>query len=281
MPGAAVGAAAFTGVFATALAFFAMVWAQRVVSPARAALVLLLEPVFAALLAWLRGDGLSSSALGGGALILGAVVVAEVVPSWWAARVGGREGRGPSRTAGHTERDPGPTRPTRPTGGTRSMARVAETIEQSGRRIGGHAWIEMRLFEVLGRWSATVGAPRARVTLAAASGHRAAHAATWVGLLPRVPHLPPSGLVAPGDGATALVAALDALEDAPTGARLAAVVDRALPHVIDRYQAHLDVTTPVSDAPAERALRLAIAEARVDRDALATVLRDTGQGQAG
>lgn len=80
MPWAAVGAAAFTGVFATALAFFAMVWAQRVVSPSRAALILLLEPVFAALLAWATGDGVTGSALAGGVLILTAVVVAEVLP---------------------------------------------------------------------------------------------------------------------------------------------------------------------------------------------------------
>jgi len=86
MSGAAVGAAAFTGVFATALAFFAMVWAQRVVSPSRAALILLLEPVFAALLAWATGDGLSSGALAGGTLILAAVVVAEVMPPWLASR---------------------------------------------------------------------------------------------------------------------------------------------------------------------------------------------------
>ena len=57
MPAGAVAAAAFTGVFATALAFWAMVWAQRVVSPSRAA------------------------------LILAAVVVAEVVPAY----LGGRE----------------------------------------------------------------------------------------------------------------------------------------------------------------------------------------------
>ena len=86
MPWAAVGAAAFTGVFATALAFFAMVWAQRVVSPSRAALILLLEPVFAALLAWATGDGLSGGALVGGTLILAAVVVAEVVPPWLESR---------------------------------------------------------------------------------------------------------------------------------------------------------------------------------------------------
>jgi drug/metabolite transporter (DMT)-like permease len=81
----------FTGVFATALAFFAMVWAQRVVSPSRAALILLLEPVFAALLAWVTGDGLTGSALAGGVLILVAVAVAEVVPPALAARAGRRD----------------------------------------------------------------------------------------------------------------------------------------------------------------------------------------------
>ena len=91
MPWAAVGAAAFTGVFATALAFFAMVWAQRVVSPSRAALILLLEPVFAALLAAATGDSLSGGALAGGTLILAAVVVAEVVPPWLGSRSPARE----------------------------------------------------------------------------------------------------------------------------------------------------------------------------------------------
>ena len=98
MPWAAVGAAAFTGVFATALAFFAMVWAQRVVSPSRAALILLLEPVFAALLASATGDGLSGAALAGGALILAAVVVAEVVPPWL-ARARRRPSGGDARRA--------------------------------------------------------------------------------------------------------------------------------------------------------------------------------------
>lgn len=81
MPASALAAAAFTGVFATAVAFLAMVAAQQVVSPARAALVLLLEPVFAALLGWVVGDGLTATAVAGGALVVAAVVVAEVVPA--------------------------------------------------------------------------------------------------------------------------------------------------------------------------------------------------------
>jgi drug/metabolite transporter (DMT)-like permease len=88
MPASAWAAAAFTGLFATALAFFAMAWAQRVVSPTRAALILLLEPVFAALLGWATGDEMTTATLAGGALILVAVAVAEVLPPALARREG-------------------------------------------------------------------------------------------------------------------------------------------------------------------------------------------------
>ncbi len=86
LPAGALAAAAFTGVFATALAFAAMVWAQRVVSPSRAALILLLEPVFAAVLSALSGDPLSATTVAGGALILVAVVGAEILPPVLASR---------------------------------------------------------------------------------------------------------------------------------------------------------------------------------------------------
>jgi drug/metabolite transporter (DMT)-like permease len=90
LPRAALAAAAFTGVFATAIAFFAMVWAQRVVSPSRAALILLLEPVFAAVLGWSTGDPVTVATVTGGALILVAVAVSEVLP----AALAGRTARG-------------------------------------------------------------------------------------------------------------------------------------------------------------------------------------------
>jgi hypothetical protein len=155
------------------------------------------------------------------------------------------------------------------------MATTAETIEETGRRIGGHAWVEMRLFETLGRWSGVVDEPRARVLLAAASRHHAWHAELWMGLLPGLPHLPAADLVAPGDGAAAMVAALEDLDDAPTDQRVAALVQVALPQVIDRYAAHLEVAVPVADAPTERALRLALADLRADRDALAGLATST------
>ena len=84
--GGALAAAAFTGVFATAVAFLAMVWAQRVVSPSRAAIILLLEPVFAALLSALVDEPLTAATVAGGALILIAVLLAEVVSPLLAGR---------------------------------------------------------------------------------------------------------------------------------------------------------------------------------------------------
>jgi drug/metabolite transporter (DMT)-like permease len=79
LDGGALAAAAFTGVFATAVAFLAMVWAQRVVSPSRAAIILLLEPVFAALLSAVVDEPLTAAVVAGGGLILIAVLLAEVV----------------------------------------------------------------------------------------------------------------------------------------------------------------------------------------------------------
>ncbi|HEY8527029.1 MAG TPA: DMT family transporter [Acidimicrobiales bacterium] len=97
LPRSALGAAAFTGVLATALTFAGMVFAQRTVSPTRAALILLLEPVFALLMAWVAGDPPTAATLTGGGLILLAVVVAEVLPT---AAGGGHAGGAAAPAAG-------------------------------------------------------------------------------------------------------------------------------------------------------------------------------------
>lgn len=73
------GAAVFCGVGATAVAFWCMSWAQRVVPETQAAIILLLEPVSAGLLGELRGDHLGWRGGAGAGLILAAVVLAELV----------------------------------------------------------------------------------------------------------------------------------------------------------------------------------------------------------
>jgi hypothetical protein len=159
------------------------------------------------------------------------------------------------------------------------MADVAETIEESGRRIGSHAWVEARLFEVVGRWSGTVPEPRARALFARQSHHHAWHAEMWHDLLPALPHLPTDELVAPTEGDAALVAALEE-PDAPAGGdgageqgedgrlatlgRLTALYRRVLPELAARYADHLARTTPVTDGPTIRVLRLVTADIEAD-----------------
>jgi hypothetical protein len=214
------------------------------------------------------------------------------------------------------------------------MADVAETIEESGRRIGHHVWVEARLFEVVGRWSGTVDEPRARALFARQSRHHAWHVQLWHELLPGLPHVGPSQLVAPDGDRAALIADLEALDDAdrtgpdasspagdrsrddaapagdrlsaddpatagatpaadassPAGdrpepdagadpgedavARLTAVHRVAIPALVRAYEDHLERTTPVTDGPTQRVLRLVLADLAEDRAAGEALLDD-------
>lgn len=154
------------------------------------------------------------------------------------------------------------------------MALVTETIERSGQRIGHHAWVEMRLFEVLGRWSGTVVDPQARALFARQSRHHAWHAGLWHDLLPALPHLPAAELVSPDDASARLVADLgemdassDPASDDGVAARLDAVYGAALPQLVDGYTDHLEHTSVIADGPTTRVLRLVLADLADDRAA--------------
>jgi drug/metabolite transporter (DMT)-like permease len=90
-PASALAAAVATALVATALAFVLQVTGQRTVPPARAALLLLLEPVFAAVVATWRGEALRPSQIAGAALILVAVALSELLPPLLDRRVSARE----------------------------------------------------------------------------------------------------------------------------------------------------------------------------------------------
>jgi hypothetical protein len=144
----------------------------------------------------------------------------------------------------------------------------AETIEQSGRRIGGHAWVELRLFEIVGGWVTSVPELEAKATLAAQSHHHAWHAELWHGLLPAVPHLPAADLVAPPSERTAaLLAALADPGESTTLDRLVGLYRVTVPTVVAAYEDHLARATPVTDGPTIRALHLVLADEDADRQA--------------
>lgn len=77
-PATAWLAAIYTGVIVGAVAFGLQVWGQRRVSASRAALVLMLEPVVAAVLGRIDGERLGALGAVGAGLILAGILVCEV-----------------------------------------------------------------------------------------------------------------------------------------------------------------------------------------------------------
>lgn len=69
-----------TAVFATALAFVVQTWVQARLAPTRTAVILTMEPVFAALTAFLAGDRPGGRTLVGGALVAAAMYLVELGP---------------------------------------------------------------------------------------------------------------------------------------------------------------------------------------------------------
>lgn len=64
-----------------ALALFAQTWAQAHLPPTRSAIIMSMEPVFAALFAvWLGGEGVTARLAVGGLMVLTAMLVVELVP---------------------------------------------------------------------------------------------------------------------------------------------------------------------------------------------------------
>lgn len=76
-PASAWLAALYTGVVVNAVAFGLQLWGQRRVSASRTALVLMLEPVFAAILGYLDGERLGVAGALGAGLILAGILVSE------------------------------------------------------------------------------------------------------------------------------------------------------------------------------------------------------------
>ncbi len=71
----------FLAVFASAIAFIVQTWSQSQMTPAKAAVVLSAEPMFAGIFGvWLGGDEITTRILIGGALIISAMYLVELGP---------------------------------------------------------------------------------------------------------------------------------------------------------------------------------------------------------
>ena len=70
----------FTGIACSAIALSLQLWGQQRIPAARAALILLLEPVFAGLISYLDGERMGAVEVVGAGVILAAIVLAELGP---------------------------------------------------------------------------------------------------------------------------------------------------------------------------------------------------------
>jgi len=140
------------------------------------------------------------------------------------------------------------------------------TVDESARRVGHYAWIEMRLFEALGGWVATVPELDVKTTLGRHCYHHAWHAELWVKRLPELREMRPERLIqAPNADMEAFVAALTEPE-APelTIEKLVGVYRVLLPRKIGAYSYHLAATSRITDAPTIRSLGFILEDEATD-----------------
>jgi hypothetical protein len=131
------------------------------------------------------------------------------------------------------------------------------TVEQTAARVGHYKWIEMRLFEALGGWIATVPELDVKLRLGTHCYHHAWHAELFHKRLPELREMNPDRLTVPPNDA--LVAFVDAMTEpeAPdaTIEKLVGVYRVLIPHKVAAYTYHLNNTSTITDAPTIRTLK--------------------------
>jgi hypothetical protein len=154
-------------------------------------------------------------------------------------------------------------------------------LRRAAELIGGYRWLEHRLFEITGVWSALAHDPLVRLHLFEASHQHAWHAELWADRLPVLAGVDPELLTKPPEPAGAVLATLagngppsgqpgsswSPAEEGgsaigPRGAlpRLAGLYRVVMPRLVVSYGRHLAAASPVTDGPVIRALRLILAD---------------------
>ena len=129
-------------------------------------------------------------------------------------------------------------------------------VEETARRVGNYKWLEMRLFEALGGWVATVPELDVKLVLGRHCYHHAWHSELWEKRLPELREMKTERLTLPPNDE--MVAFVDALRDpeAPelTIEKLVGVYRVLLPRMIAAYTFHRNATSKITDAPTIRSL---------------------------
>jgi hypothetical protein len=134
------------------------------------------------------------------------------------------------------------------------------SVDETARRVGNYKWIEMRLFEALGGWVATVPELDVKLRLGTHCYHHAWHAELWHKRLPELREMNQDRLtVAANEGVEAFMTAVTDPTDADqTIEKLVGVYRVLIPHKISAYTYHLNNTSRITDAPTMRSLQFAL-----------------------
>lgn len=163
------------------------------------------------------------------------------------------------------------------------------TLQQAAARHGAYCWVEHRLFELTGAWSAGPGLSAAfRVHLFEASLKHASHAGDWYERLPVLATVDRDELARPfgpvlgplmaqlAEGAPAPDAGSSDPQAGPdAGLRFVAGLYRVvLPRLLGSYRIHVTRLTPVADEPGRRTLA-AVVRAEDEELAAGSALLET------
>ncbi len=131
------------------------------------------------------------------------------------------------------------------------------SVAETARRVGNYKWAEMKLFEALGGWIATVPELDVKLRLGHHCYKHAWHADLWHKRLPELREMNPDRLTLPANDA--LVRFVDAMTEpeAPelTIEKLVGVYRVFIPRFIAAYTYHLNNTSEITDGPTIRSLK--------------------------
>lgn len=134
------------------------------------------------------------------------------------------------------------------------------SVEETARRVGHYKWTEMRIFELMGGWVATVPELDVKLRLGTHCYHHAWHSELWHKRLPELAEMNPERLtVAPNEAYVGFMDALGAPEEPDqTIEKLVGLYRVLLPRLMAAYTYHLNNTSEVTDAPTIRFLRFCL-----------------------
>jgi hypothetical protein len=130
-------------------------------------------------------------------------------------------------------------------------------VEETARRIGNYAWCEMRLFEALGGWVATVPELDVKMRLGMHCYHHAWHADLMRKRLPELREMSPDKRILPANEHIEAFMAAMTEPEAPglTIEKLVGVYRVLIPRTIAAYTFHMNNTSAITDAPTIRTLK--------------------------